>query len=442
MNAPSAPIQPATTRLGQLQRGRGDGYLAALRAGPAAGDDVVFCVLHDPSIDPQLEERARYYAELIVALDLPLQPFTAALEAAAAESDDDTIAEVLLAHEVLAATWRLGHAPSRQWLADDATAEGALAGVVAVLWGEQWATRTELPRRAGALWLRHALDEARCAEPRRKLRSPITDYDALDLETLLDLGRDVRHEQMHALFAALRRRDSEPLRTALAAVVHHDVVFGKVRLAARVLGALGDERLLDRAEELFSLPDEPYGPQPRLTGFDRMRRAALSHYVQQLPPIRALQLARQWRGRGGYFETVVGTVMAEFATDDDRLPLESYVAENAARDGGWDVIHELDALGKLGDPRSAPLLVQVAEEARYAHARRRAVHALAMMPDAPGAAAVLREALWDCEDEAAADGCAFSPELDAEAAARVAALAVNPLAMPELQRRAQRRLER
>ena len=32
-------------------------------------DDVLRCVLHDPSVDPQLEDRARYYAELLVALD-------------------------------------------------------------------------------------------------------------------------------------------------------------------------------------------------------------------------------------------------------------------------------------------------------------------------------------------------------------------------------------
>ncbi|MCB9878023.1 MAG: hypothetical protein H6835_10520 [Planctomycetes bacterium] len=431
MNRPSDPIDPSTTRLGQLQRGRGAGFVAALAAGAAAHDDVLRCVLHDPSVDPQLEDRARYYAELLVALDVPLQPLTSAL-------DDDGG----LAYEVLAGAWRLGHAPTRAWLAAAGTAEGAIAGVTSALWSREWATRVELPPRAAATWLRLALEEARCAEPRRALRSPVTDYDALDLETLLDLGRDVRHEQMHALFAALRRRDSEPLRTALAAVVHHDVVFGKVRLAARVLGALGDERLLDRAEELFSLPDELQGHAPRMSGFDRMRRAALSHYVQQLPPIRALQLARQWRGRGGYFETVVGAVLAEFATGDDRLPLETFVAENAARDGGWDVIHELDALGRLGDPRSAPLLVQVAAEARYAHARRRAVHALAMMPEAPGAAAVLREALWDCEDEAAADGCAFIPELDAAATTRVTALSTHPLVAPELQQRARRRLDR
>lgn len=106
------------------------------------------------------------------------------------------------------------------------------------------------------------------------------------------------------------------------------------------------------------------------------------------------------------------------------------------------VDRELDALGRLADERSAPLLVEVAEQATYSHARRRAVYALAAMPDLPVAQQVLREALWDSEDETVADTCAFVPQLDAEARLWVAAMARHPLVAAELAERAARRLRR
>ena len=60
---PAAP----TTRLSQLQRGRGAGFRAAIASGREAHDDVLQCVTTDPRVDSQGESRERYYAELIVA---------------------------------------------------------------------------------------------------------------------------------------------------------------------------------------------------------------------------------------------------------------------------------------------------------------------------------------------------------------------------------------
>jgi hypothetical protein len=138
-------------------------------------------------------------------------------------------------------------------------------------------------------------------------------------------------------------------------------------------------------------------------------------------------------------------VFREHATPADRETLEAFVASNAARDGGMAVIDELDALARLGDRRSAPLLVEVAATTPFSQARRRAVHALAMMPDAPGAPgaqAELRAALWDCEDETVADACSFLPTLDIDGRARIVALASQPLAARELRLRATARLRR
>ena len=65
------------SRLGQLQRGRGAGYLAALAAGSAAIDDVLRCVVEDPRVDRALESRGRYYGELMAHLDAPVHDLDA-----------------------------------------------------------------------------------------------------------------------------------------------------------------------------------------------------------------------------------------------------------------------------------------------------------------------------------------------------------------------------
>lgn len=426
------PAAPAGTRLGQLQRGRGAGFLAAIAAEQLAIDDVLQCIVEDPRIDRQIEDRARYYAELIVALDVPIEPIVTALRSCPAP---------LLGHEVLAGAWRLGHAATRAWLVDRNAPVEVVMKVGEALWGLQWAPLVDLPKRAAKGWLCMALCDADCTAAARR-RRPRSDYAALALGELLELGRDVRHEQGSELVAELVRRDDQELRERLAETARGDVVFGRVRVAARALAALGDDRLLGLAEALFAREDVFEDPRRRLSGVDRMRRMALAHYVRELPAERALELARAWSGRGGYFETVVGSVFAEHATAKDRQRLERTVAERRHHDGGWDVLHELDALGRLADPRSATLLVDVARESTYSHARRRAVHALAAMPDAPGAAETLREALWDAEDEPAADGATFSPSLDTAARARVIALAACPIADPELVQRARRRLAR
>lgn len=423
---------PASSRLGQLQRGRGAGFVAALRDGAAARDDLLRCLLEDPRHDRQIEARERYYAELVVALELPLAPLVKQLRGR----------EVGLAHGVLAGTWRLGHAPTRELLAGARTDEAIVQGVAEQLFGMQWARLVDLPPRAAAAFLREALLDADCARSARSRSAPSEGAGGRSVAELLEYGRQLPPGQRWAVVEELSRRGTEQDRAELAQVVEQDLVFGRVRLAARALGTLGDERLLALAVEHFAREDVFEDPARRLSGYDRMRRSALGEYVRHLPTDRQLDLARAWHPRGGHFEVVAGSIFGAQATPDDRDHLEAFVARHAATGGGWEVIEELEALGRIGDPRSAPLLLQVAEAASYSLARRRAVAALRTMQEVPGVLPALREALWDCEDETAELACASLPELDDAARERVELLAAHPLAERELQHRAVQRLAR
>jgi len=423
-------IAPATTRLGQLQRGRGAGYLAALAAGAQAHDDLLQCVLVDPRRDRELEHRARYYGELLVAVDLPLEPLLAPLRSAP---------EGVLGHDVLAAAFALGHAPVRELLADENTAEPLLAGITGCLWGERWARAVDLPPRARAHWLRLDLQSADSARSERRPAAP-TPLAGLSVDAVLELARGPQPVRRDRLLGELCARGDETTRARLAAVVTEDRVLERVRLAARALGLLADERLLPLAEDLFAREDVFEDPERRLPAELRMRRACLAEWTQHLPGPVALPLARAWHERGGYFRVVAGALFELYATATDRRRLEAFVAAHA--DGEVAIGDELDALARLGDPASVPLLAEVAATTLASRARMRAVRALSFVPQHPLARAVLREALWDAEDEAAELACAFAAPTDEAARRRIDALAANPLVDAELAARAAARSSR
>lgn len=427
MNAPPLAIAPATTRLGQLQRGHGAGHLAARAAGAAAHDDLLHCLLVDPRIDRRVENRARYYGELLVALDLPLAPLLGPLHDAPVG---------VLAHDVLAAAFVLGHPATHELLADENTAEPIVAGITSCLWGERWARAVDLPVRARAHWLQFDLQHADSAQSRR--RAEPTPLGTLSVEEVLELARGPESVRRDRLLGELCARGDEATRTHLAKVASEDFVLGRVRLACRALGLLADDRLLPLAEDLFGRDDVFLDPERRLPADLRMRRDCLADYARHLPGAMALPIARDWHLRGGYFTQVAGSLFELHATAADRARLEAFVAAHAFGSGPA-VGEELDALSRLGDVASVPLLVAVTEASSSSQARQRAVRGLARFPAHPLAREVLQHALWDSEDEACDAACQSRFRLDPHATERTAQLARSPLVDPELAAHAARR---
>jgi hypothetical protein len=423
---PAAP----TTRLGQLQRGRGAGFRAAIVAGREAHDDVLQCVTTDPRVDSQGESRERYYAELIVALDMPIASLAAHLKGS----------ETQLGHGVLAGTWRLGHQETRALLADPDSDDAIVTGIAQQLWNFGWAQLVELDGRAAKAFLRAALELANCAESSRRVQTSPQLPGEMSIADLLELGRQMHSKQQWAVVEELCRRGTQEDREALEKTVRNDTVYARVLLAAEALATLGDERLLSLAEDYFAREDVFEDSARRLSGYDRMRRGVLDHYVLHLPEDRQLELARAWHLRGGYFEMIAGKIFGDQATPDDRSRIEASIAEEGTSNTGYEILNELIALGRIGDPRSAPLLVEVAEQATYSQARRRALQALSGMQQLPIAATALHEALWDCEDESADDACRFLTALGHAAHARVETLAGLALAEEPLRLRAASRL--
>jgi hypothetical protein len=424
-------LAPPDSRFGRLQRGRGAGFVAALEAGRAAVDDVLRCAIEDPRVDRLLEARGRYLGELVAALDAPVEPLLAALH----DADGPR-----LGHEVLAAAAACGHGACRRVVEDDSVPLGLRATIAE--WLVEWEVATpaalSAPLRARVMEGMLSNADSVSVAPRLR-RRPALDLATNSVEELLEQARTARLVDHEALHDALAARRSARERAHLFDVLRREFVHGRVQAAARALGAMNDDRALELCERFFARSEEGGA----LTGVDRMRRSALADDAQRLPGTRQLALARSWHPRGGYFAVVAGMMMEEYAEPDDRLYLEQCVERDLEDGTGWCVISELDALSRLADERSAPLLSAVAEQAAYSHARRRAVRGLAVIASERGAARpAVREALWDCEDEAAADACAFLPDLDDAATARVRSLSTLAVADMELRERASRRLGR
>ena len=341
---------------------------------------------------------------------------------------------------MLAGAWRLGHSQVRELLADPTSDEAVVRGVARQLWNFDWAKLVELEGRAAQTFLAEALQVAICAESSRRRQTNPGLPGEMSIADLLELGRQMHMKQRWAIVEELCRRGTEADREALAETVHTDVVYDRVTLAARALATLGDERLLAAVEDYFAREDVFEDPSRRLSGYDRMRRSALEDYVEHLPMDRQLELARAWHTRGGHFAMLAGRIFGDQATPDDRVRLEAFIAQEDDDCTGYEVLNELLALGRIGAPRSAPLLVRVAEQATYSLARRRALQALAGMQQLPIAVTALHEALWDCEDDAADDACKYLGNLDHAGQARVETLAALALAEDPLRRRAADRL--
>jgi hypothetical protein len=162
-------IAPADTLLGQLQRGRGRGFVRALREDVSVVWPLLLdCVTHDPRWDRQIEERSDYYAALIMHTAMPLDPFDAYLHALSGTAAGDPNDLVL---DTMCALATRGHVP-------------AIAIVRAYLdYGERWDIAFEVLANTEG-------DPISMDEVSRVINQRFPDDDTFD-ERFEDLRRDV-----------------------------------------------------------------------------------------------------------------------------------------------------------------------------------------------------------------------------------------------------------
>lgn len=435
---------PHHTRLGQLQRGRGAGFLAALANPAAARPELLRCILTDPRLDQQIESRCRYFAELALQIDLPIEPIVQH----ATTTDDDFLAIDVLAelaargHQQALALWREpDRAPQLcagmvSYLRDHPAVAHAVVPFAAIAQlAELLHERNELQDDVeiyDAFWRplaarlpsvadAYAAASLQTATEALQEPEPIDDPAAVPTAQLLDF---LDAAASWRVADELAHRTTAEDRALLAFRVEHDESRPRLHAAAKALGSMGDPRLLELAEAWFARPDDFRDPQRMLSPTDRQRRTALLFYVAALPGELTLPLARAWWPRGAFFRTAAARVLERHAEAGDRDWLEAATWQLLERDG--DLAGELAALQHIGDRRSLPLYVAVADRATHAFARARALAAMLPLAADAAAARALGEAPWDCEAEAREIGCQGAP-ITAAVTARLRQLAADPL---------------
>lgn len=374
---------------GLLERGHGRGYLAALELGGPASAEVLRCVIEDPRFDPQIESRAHYYADLLIALgSCPVQPIVDALDRREREN-------AWLAHDVLIQlAWR-GHFGALAAVIDKVRARTLAADALDDIGGRA------LVERVFAL-------AGRAPPPKPEPRHPS--------RPRLTLAPSLGIEQLVALATGADKLD-------------------KV-IAARRLGELDHPALVPDAEA-FLRSECGVAFEHRRHG--ACQRRAWVVYLEALSPIHTLPLARRWFHAEWPLSLAAEAILVRHAEPDDRSMLEDAGARALAERQVYRLCSVVDALAGLADVRSLPLLATIYGETRYSYARERVCIALLDHADHADAQALLRESLWDCESYARAIACeAVDPTI---AAARLRELESDAFERDEVRDAARAALE-
>ncbi len=406
-----------------LQRGRGAGYLAALRApSETVWPMLVECVAHDPRWDSQVESRDEYYAALIRTTGMDLTPlqehlkqnddtdqFTddtgltvTTLGKLAARGNPDAVR--ILRDYVTYGNWwdwavdELYEAGKPEYLEDiadivcrrfpqDADLRQAVGGWYSSR-DEPWKTLSSANAR-----LARALAEAETAGAEDKpQRAPSPNYTALSVEELLSLCEQQNYRKLSNVVTQKVTHKDEAL---LAEHLASESQYSRA-LALDGLGKLGTPGAFGAVKSFIE-------SDPEAKGFvaGRAWRA-----IAAMPSDLCLDLGRQWfqsdlwqLGRAGE------QVLKNHATMQDVPLLRETVA--VALDAGYmyRLSSALEALARF--PGLGPLseVERVFTDVQYFYARTRAAEAMLVTAPEAFLQDYAFECMWDCDSETRAIGC-------------------------------------
>ncbi len=423
------PTAPAHSLLGQLQRGRGAGYLWALQEPPAiVREHLIDCISHDPLWDSQIEHRAEYYAHLALHTGLDLVPLDQYLHTT---TDDRFTRKTLLTLDTLGSLARLGQAAAVLILRDyisygpnwDAALQQlaelpspeATVGLADVI-GARFETGAQLERSAvyglfsspaiGQLWdswralhpgIARLLDEVPSEQPSSR-RPNQPDYPAETLYDLLAAANARNRRQIEKiLLGRLRPADVDHYAAAFATNNPFAWSVALHSLMAMKRAAPFYDRVLDRViTYLESVPEQAIRGAPL---------GALGQILTDLPPAMTLPIARRWfEAPDWYLQVAADEVLEAHATPDDIPRCQARLAvlvgnvlpyETAV----YQVCSALDILARFPDIGALPEVEAAFVQSGYAFARARAAQALHVNAPARFAEAYAYECLWDCEEE-------------------------------------------
>ncbi len=471
--------------LGMLQRGRGRGYLAALAAPPETVWPLLFeCVTHDPRLDRQCEDRAEYYASLIVATGMDLEPLRSYVVQNDAKDDDSDwpVALTLSTLEHLAVEKK--NAAALQILRDyvscgqawmDALDTLAKADTLAALeqtvaafcrrvngdvnlladfksevednW--QWYCRSDEDTRARCpFFLPNCEPWKALCERNRELaglfenmgiaydqpppppEKPSDEYLAglslEDLFSLVDASNCIRFWRV--LPEKVAPEDEDYLLQQLATGDPSHMI-----LAFRGLSELATPRAFEALKSYIETSENA----------DRKARRYAFRAFEEIPGSLTLSTARQWfRRQEWYLQIAAGSVLEHHATPEDvPLLIEALRTPATIRCEDFRLSSALIALARFDSIGSIPEVEQVFRETQSCFRRRDAANAMAVTAPVEFTSEYAFECLWDCHWDTRILGCEMVSLSTPGALERLREIAADPSEIETVRAAAQERLE-
>lgn len=451
---------PAESLLGQLQRGRGEGYRRVLTAPKReAWDCLVECISNDPRLDGQVENRAEYYAWLVIETELEMEPLFRYVRNFDHE-DQDQGWNTPLAVETLGELAKRGYGDATDWLSDyigwgqwwdwvldylcsvesptlpqkiarkieerfrlDADLEKALEWFG--LDDEPWKTLARHSTRIARLGRRSGQIAGKPAEER--LPSNVA---SLKTKDILELANERnRHKLRKVIKQVVKPSDLELLKEKISTskpVVADVALAGMARLAPP--GVL---------PWLITW----WSANPGMPGWLRAR----THEVMiSLPPNLTLPLARERLFHQEWHERSLAEDLLEAHAESEDIPRLRYAINEALDDddkNAYRLCSLVTAFCNLPGVGEVPELVAVFTQFRYSYGRARAAEAIFVTAPDIFREKLALECLWDCEARTRSLGAKTAP-LQREALNRLRQLAVDAFEEEDVRAEAKKRMTR
>ncbi|MBI1176380.1 hypothetical protein GC207_02955 [bacterium] len=451
---------PAGSVHGQLQRGRGAGYLAALELPrDEAHRLLIDCITCDPRIDSQVEQRTEYYASLAHQLGLPLD----ALEHHLATHDDpkQNCWITLLTIEVLGSLARRGSSDAGK----------ILRGYIE--WGSSWA---DAVRELGAsadptLW--NGLDKVICSLfPNANLLENALGWFNDDNPAWISWGKSnptiatlIERDRNRRLLVQREQREAGgtdlSVSELLATANDKNVWLFRRAIKAKVQPA--DAKVL--LENLS--PERPFVAGVALAGLEllaqaeffepllafwkvcpekpRWLRGHCRHAVAALPLNAVYQLGRNWLKSTDRWERWIAEEILKNQANVEDVPLLQTAIRECFQDDFknlYRLCSLLEAFQRLPNFGLVPELETAFVECRYSYARKRSAQAMSICSPQDFIQRYSRECLWDCESGDRELACQFVALNDPQCRTRLEELSRDGTEEEHVQKAAKARLNK
>jgi hypothetical protein len=414
------------TLLGQLQRGRGSGYIGVLSVPKLEAEKLlVECICNDPRLDSQVESRSGYYASIASAIGLNLGLLADYLR----ENDDkdesswnspltvDTLGELAkrghgTASDIICDYVHWGQSWYRPLFEDVMASLGAdiKARIISAIEkrfpsDEELATALEwfsADSEPGATLAQNSerikknLQKTVKRDPRQLPSSE--ELASMTAKQLLDLADEKNWHKLNKVIAnVVTPSDLELLKdnTSIDRPFVADVAMaGLAKLAT---------------DDLFDWLREYWHSNPKMRGF--IRRQVVKIMISLSTKL-TLPLARERLFHEECHERFLAEEILEVHAEEADIPLLRRAIKQGLQDDNencYRLCNLTEAFGHLPDIGPVPELVDVFAEFRYSYGRWEAAQAISVTNSSLFRERFASECLWDCEGRTRVLGARFAP---------------------------------